>query len=123
MDINTLSQVVTVHGQAGVRLINQLISSGVLAKYLKSAGPLDIDATVIETDKSTATRTYKKCSGYTPMVGTIAETTSDCGAVAPRLRVGAPPTIWVSSSCAASCCRRVSCSSVCAVMPPAISTK
>ena len=32
-----------------------------------------IDATVIETEKATATRTYQKCPNYTIMVGTIVE--------------------------------------------------
>ena len=86
--VNTLSRWLHRHGQAGVRLINQL-NQRVLATTLKclkvTEVTLDIDATVIETDKSTATRTYKKCSGYTPMVGTIAETKQ---VIAAQLRHG-----------------------------------
>ena len=42
--------------------------------YNRTQITLDIDATVIESNKRTARYTYKKHRGYTPMVGHIAET-------------------------------------------------
>ena len=74
--VNTLSRWLHRQGQAGVRLINQL-NQTVIAATLKCVQvtevTLDIDATMIKTEKSTATRTYQMCPGYTIMVGTVAE--------------------------------------------------
>ena len=74
--VNTLSRWLHRHGHAGVRLINKL-NQKVIAVTLKclqvTEVTLDIDATVIETEKSSATYTYQNCPGYTVMVGTLAE--------------------------------------------------
>ena len=74
--VNTLSRWLHGQGQAGVRLINKLNQKviAVALKYLQvTEVTLDIDATVIETEKSSATYTYQRCPGYTMMVGTLAE--------------------------------------------------
>ena len=44
------------------------------ALYKRKQITLDIDATVIESNKRTAKFTYKKHRGYTPMIGHIGET-------------------------------------------------
>lgn len=57
-------------GIYGIEAINREM----IKRYLKRVQEdivLDIDATVIESNKSTAWTTYKECVGYTPMVGHI----------------------------------------------------
>lgn len=52
----------------------EAINRKMIKRYLKRINEdiiLDIDATVIESNKSTAWTTYKECIGYTPMVGHI----------------------------------------------------
>ena len=75
--VDTLSRWLRRHGRAGISLINQL-NQTVIAKTLKfqqvKEVTLDIDATVIETEKVSATWTYHKKQGFTMMVGTPAET-------------------------------------------------
>ena len=56
----------------GLVNINKTILAAGL--YNRTQITLDIDATVIESNKRTARYTYKKHRGYTPMVGHIAET-------------------------------------------------
>ncbi len=63
-------------GQAGVRLINKInqrVITATLACRQVTEVTLDIDATVIETEKSSATRTYQNHRGFTMMVGTLVE--------------------------------------------------
>ena len=73
---NTLARWLRHHGHAGVGLINQL-NQQVIATTLQLSQvkevTLDIDATVIATEKASATWTYLRCQGYTMMVGTLAE--------------------------------------------------
>lgn len=52
----------------------ETINRKMIKQYLKRINEdivLDIDATVIESNKSTAWTTYKECVGYTPMIGHI----------------------------------------------------
>ena len=56
----------------GLVNINKTILAAGL--YNRTQITLDIDATVIESNKRAARYTYKKHRGYTPMVGHIAET-------------------------------------------------
>lgn len=52
----------------------QRINKKLIKRYLKKVKEelvLDIDATVIESNKSTAWTTYKECVGYVPMIGHI----------------------------------------------------
>ena len=88
---DTLSRWLRHQGKAGVGLIDQL-NQEVIAKTLKlkqvTEVTLDIDATVIKTDKSSATYTYLKQLGFTMMVGTIAETGQ---VIAAQLRDGKVP--------------------------------
>ena len=59
-------------GIQGLVNINKKIPEAALKKRKQIT--LDIDATVIESNKRTAQFTYKKHRGYTPMVGHICET-------------------------------------------------
>ena len=59
-------------GMQGLVNINKSIPAAALYKRKKIT--LDIDATVIESNKRTAQVTYKKHRGYTPMIGHICET-------------------------------------------------
>ena len=59
-------------GMQGLVNINKTILAAAL--YKRKQITLDIDATVIESNKRTAQFTYKKHHGYTPMVGHIGET-------------------------------------------------
>lgn len=52
----------------------ETINRKMIKRYLRKINEdiiLDIDATVIESNKSTAWTTYKECVGYTPMIGHI----------------------------------------------------
>ena len=59
-------------GMQGLVNINKTILAAAL--YKRKQITLDIDATVIESNKRNAQFTYKKHRGYTPMVGHIGET-------------------------------------------------
>ena len=59
-------------GMQGLVNINKLILATTL--YKRKQITLDIDATVIESNKRRAKFTYKKHRGYTPMIGHIGET-------------------------------------------------
>ena len=73
---NTLSRWLHRHGHAGVDLINKLnqkvIATTLQYRQVKEV-TLDIDATLIETDKASATRTYQNHRGFSMMVGTLVE--------------------------------------------------
>ena len=73
---NTLSRWLHRHGHAGVDLVNQLnqkvIATTLQYRQVKEV-TLDIDATVIETEKASATRTYQNHLGFSMMVGTLVE--------------------------------------------------
>lgn len=58
-------------GTYGIEKINAHLLKSHLKHYKQEELVLDIDATVIETEKSTARSTYKGPPGYTPMVGHI----------------------------------------------------
>src|SRR5262249_22531004 len=63
------------HGETGVlavRQINRTLLSHSLNRLKKIT--LDIDATLSASKNKSAKWTYKKCTGYMPMVGHIAET-------------------------------------------------
>ena len=60
------------HGMQGLVNINKTILAAALNK--RKQVTLDIDATVIESNKRRAQFTYKKHRGYTPMIGHIGET-------------------------------------------------
>ena len=59
-------------GIQGLVNINKTILAAAL--YKRKTITLDIDATLIESNKRTAQFTYKKHRGYTPMIGHICET-------------------------------------------------
>ena len=59
-------------GDARIGKVNNLILATTL--YKRKQITLDIDATVIESNKRRAKFTYKKHRGYTPMIGHIGET-------------------------------------------------
>ena len=74
--VNTLSRWLRHHGHDGVPLINQLnqkVLAVTLARKQVTEVTLDLDVTVIATDKASATPTYQKQRGVTMMVGTLAE--------------------------------------------------
>jgi len=58
-------------GVYGLEKINKIFLNRYLKKINKKDLILDIDASVIESHKSTANYTYKKVPGYTPMIGHI----------------------------------------------------
>jgi len=58
-------------GVYGIEKINKLLLKSHLKHCDKKELVLDIDATVIEAEKSTARSTYKGPPGYTPMIGHI----------------------------------------------------
>jgi hypothetical protein len=64
-DVESIQQINTNHF-----LNDMLIETALQFGYLKKGAQyiLDIDATVVETKKSDATITYKKCKGYHPLV-------------------------------------------------------
>lgn len=59
------------HGVYGIEKINKKLLEAHLKKLGDTKLTLDIDAMVIETEKSTARSTYRVPTGYTPMVGHI----------------------------------------------------
>ena len=59
-------------GMQGLVNVNKLILATTL--YKRKQITLDLDATVIESNKRRAKFTYKKHRGYTPMIGHIGET-------------------------------------------------
>ena len=62
-------------GTRGVKACEQLLSYTFnLARGDCHDVTLDIDATLTASENKNAQWTYKKCKGYMPMVGTIAET-------------------------------------------------
>jgi len=58
-------------GVYGIEKINRHLLKSHLKHYDRAQLVLDIDATVIETEKSTARSTYKGPPGYTPIVGHV----------------------------------------------------
>ena len=80
---NTLSRWLRYHGKAGISIINQLnqvVLATTLARQQVTEVTLDIDATVIATEKASATPTYQGYRGFTLMVGTLAEVGQVIGA-------------------------------------------
>lgn len=67
-------------GQSGVEACEKLLSHTFnIARGKCQKVTLDIDATLTASENKNAQWTYKKCKGYMPMVGTIAETSQIIG--------------------------------------------
>jgi len=60
-------------GVAAMGQVNEEMAGTVLSRLASSDYTLDVDTTVIESDKKEAAWTYKKVKGYQPMLGYLAE--------------------------------------------------